>query len=205
MTTIVGIQGDNYAVICTDSRISSFDDSGMAFQITTLGAGTSKVATNGKYILGAAGDVRAINILHHAFTPPPPPAHAYGKKLDQFITRMFIPALRTCFEEQGYANSNRDNGAHIAEQDSTIIAVVHGTVYIIESDYSWTSDTSGIYAIGTGSSYALGALQALIGTKKLTAQQAKVLANKALTVASKFDPYTGSPFQAFSQERDAKK
>lgn len=205
MTTIVGIQGDNYAVICTDSRISSFDDSGMAFQITTLGAGTSKVATNGKYILGAAGDVRAINILHHAFTPPPPPVHAYGKKLDQFITRMFIPALRACFEEQGYANSNRDNGAHIAEQDSTIIAVVHGTVYIIESDYSWTSDTSGIYAIGTGSSYALGALQALIGTKKLTAQQAKVLANKALTVASKFDPYTGSPFQAFSQERDAKK
>jgi ATP-dependent protease HslVU (ClpYQ) peptidase subunit len=78
-------------------------------------------------------------------------------------------------------------------------------VYIIESDYSWTSDTSGIYAIGTGSSYALGALQALIGTKKLTAQQAKTMANKALTVASKFDPYTGSPFQAFSQERDAKK
>lgn len=205
MTTIVGIQGDTYAVICTDSRISSFDDSGMAFQITTLGAGTSKVATNGKYILGAAGDVRAINILHHAFNPPAPPLHAYGKKLDQFITRQFIPSLRACFEEQGYANSNRDNGAHIAEQDSTIIAVVHGTVYIIESDYSWTSDTSGIYAIGTGSSYALGALQALIGAKKLTAQQAKVLANKALTVASKFDPYTGSPFQAFSQERTSKK
>ena len=205
MTTIVGIQGDNYAVICTDSRISSFDDSGMAFQITTLGAGTSKVATNGKYILGAAGDVRAINILHHAFTPPTPPANAYGKKLDQFITRTFIPALRACFEEQGYANSNKDNGAHIAEQDSTIIAVVHGTVYIIESDYSWTSDTSGIYAIGTGSSYALGALQALIGTKKLTSQQARTLANKALTVTSKFDPYTGSPFQAFTQERDAKK
>jgi ATP-dependent protease HslVU (ClpYQ) peptidase subunit len=205
MTTIVGIQGDNYAVICTDSRISSFDDSGMAFQITTLGAGTSKVAYNGKYILGAAGDVRAINILHHAFTPPAPPINAYGKKLDQFITRMFIPALRACFEEQGYANSNRDNGAHIAEQDSTIIVVAHGTVYIIESDYSWTSDTSGIYAIGTGSSYALGALQALIGTKKLTAQQAKTLANKALTVTSKFDPYTGSPFQAFVQERVSKK
>lgn len=205
MTTIVGIQGDNYAVVCTDSRISSFDDSGMAFQITTLGSGTSKVAVNGRYILGAAGDVRAINILHHAFTPPTPPANAYGKKLDQFITRMFIPALRSCFEEQGYANTNRDNGAHIAEQDSTIIVVVHGTVYIIESDYSWTSDTSGIYAIGTGSSYALGALQALIGTKKLTSQQARTLANKALTVTSKFDPYTGSPFQSFIQERDMKK
>jgi ATP-dependent protease HslVU (ClpYQ) peptidase subunit len=205
MTTIVGIQGDNYAVICTDSRISSFDESGMAYQVTTLGAGSSKIAANGKYILGAAGDVRAINILHHAFTPPPPPLHAYGKKLDQFITRQFIPALRTCFDEQGYSVPEREGSEHMAEHGSTIILVVHGTLYIIDGDYSWTSDTAGIYAIGTGSSYALGALQTLAGGKKLSAQQAKTIANKALAVASKFDPYTGSPFQAFTQEREVKK
>lgn len=205
MTTIVGIQGDNYAVVCTDSRVSSFDESGMAFQITTLGAGTSKIASNGKYILGAAGDVRAINILHHSFVPPAPPANAQGKKLDQFITRQFIPALRTCFEEQGYALPERENSSHLAEHSSTIVVIVHGTLYIIEGDYSWTSDTTGIYAIGTGSSYALGALQVLAGGKKLTPQQAKTVANKALMVASKFDPYTGSPFQAFVQERSSKK
>ena len=72
MTTIVAIQGAGYAVIGTDSRISSFDESGMAYQITTLGTGTSKIASNGRYLLGAAGDVRAINILHHAFSPPAP-------------------------------------------------------------------------------------------------------------------------------------
>lgn len=205
MTTIVGIQGDSFAVVCTDSRVSSFDESGMAFQITTLGAGTSKVATNGKYILGAAGDVRAINIIHHAFTPPAPPANAYGKKLDQFITRQFIPSLRHVFDEQGYSLPERDSSDHLAEHSSTIVVVVHGTLYIIEGDYSWTSDTSGIYAIGTGSSYALGALQAFIGGKKLTSQQAKSIGTKALTVASKFDPYTGSPFQSFIQERASKK
>lgn len=205
MTTIVGIQGDTYAVVCTDSRISSLDESGFAFQITTLGSGTSKIATNGKYILGAAGDVRAINILHHAFTPPAPPAHAQGKKLDQFITRQFIPALRNVFDEQGYSSPEKETSEHRAEQYSTIVVVVHGTLYIIEGDYSWTSDTSGIYAIGTGSSYALGALQALAGGKRLTPQQAKTVATKALTVASKFDPYTGSPFQSFMQERETKK
>ena len=205
MTTILGIQGDTYALVATDSRISSFDESGMAFQVTTLGSGTSKIATNGKYILGAAGDVRAINILHHAFTPPPPPTNAYGKKLDQFITRQFIPALRACFEEQGYAVPEREASEHMAEQGSTIIAVVHGTIYIIEGDYSWTSDNNGIYAIGTGSSYALGALQTLAGGKKLTPQQAKTVATKALTVAGKFDPYTGAPFQSFVQERTTKK
>lgn len=173
----------------------------MAFQITTLGAGTSKISTNGKYILGAAGDVRAINILHHSFSPPSPPASYRGKKLDQFITRQFIPALRKCFEEQGYALPERENSSHLAEHSSTIIVVIHGTLYIIEGDYSWTSDTTGIYAIGTGSSYALGALQVLAGGKKLTIEQARSAANKALTVASKFDPYTGSPFQDFVQER----
>lgn len=205
MTTIVGIQGDGYAVVCTDSRISSFDDSGIAYQITTLGNGSSKLTTNGKYILGAAGDVRAINILHHAFTPPQPPTNAHGKKLDQFITRQFIPALRTCFEEQGYAKPERDSSEHLAEQGSTIIVVIHGTIYIIEGDYSWTSDTSGIYAIGTGAPYALGALQVLVNNKKLTGQQAKVAINKALTIASRFDPYTGSPFQTYVQERESKK
>lgn len=205
MTTIVGIQGEDYAVVCTDSRISSFDEAGMAFQITTLGAGTSKIANNGKYILGAAGDVRAINILHHSFTPPTPPANANGKKLDQFITRQFIPALRACFEHQGYALPERENSDHLAEHSSTIVVVIHGTLYIIEGDYSWTSDTTGIYAIGTGSSYALGALQVLAGGKKLTTAQAETVANKALTVASKFDPYTGSPFQSFVQERSLKK
>lgn len=204
MTTIVGIQGDTYAVLCTDSRISSFDDSGTVYQVTTLGAGTSKIAVNGKYIIGAAGDVRAINILHHVFIPPTPPANTYGKKLDQFITRQFIPALRACFDEQGYSSS-KDDKEHIAEHGSTIIVVVHGTVYIIEGDYSWTSDTNGIYAVGTGSSYALGALLTLTTGKQLTPQQAKTVANKALTVASKFDPYTGSPFQSFVQERTSKK
>lgn len=205
MTTIVGIQGDTYALVATDSRISSIDESGFAFQITTLGSGTSKVATNGKYILGAAGDARAINILHHAFIPPAPPAHSYGRKLDQFITRQFIPSLRHVFDDQGYSLPSRESSDHIAEHSSTIVVVVHGTLYIIEGDYSWTSDTSGIYSIGTGSSYALGALQALIGGKKLTPQQAKTVATKALTVASKFDPYTGSPFQTYLQEREPKK
>lgn len=204
MTTIVGIQGDNYAVLCTDSRIASFDDSGSAYQVTTLGAGTSKIAANGKYIMGAAGDVRAINILQHVFVPPIPPTNTLGKKLDQFITRQFIPALRACFDEQGYSSA-KDDKEHIAEQGSTIIVVVHGTIYILEGDYSWTSDSNGIYAVGTGSSYALGALHTLAVGKQLTPQQAKTVANKAIMVASKFDPYTGAPFQAFMQERDSKK
>jgi ATP-dependent protease HslVU (ClpYQ) peptidase subunit len=201
MTTIVAVQGAGYAVIGTDSRISSFDESGMAYQITTLGTGTSKIASNGRYLLGAAGDVRAINILHHAFNPPSPTFKTSGVHLDQFITQKFIPALRECFEQTGYAMPDNDEKTHIAEQSSTILVVVNGVIYIIDGDYSWTSDRTGVYAIGTGSSYALGAIQAIAGGRQLPIPKAKAAINKALSITSKFDPYTGSPFQIYIQEQ----
>ena len=201
MTTIVAIQGSNYAAIGTDSRISSFDEGGMAYQITTLGAGSSKIAFNGKYILGAAGDVRAINILHHSFTPPVPSPATKGKKLDAFITNKFIPALRECFELQGYAMPERDSSEHLAEHGSTILVAIHGTIYVIEGDYSWTSDSTGIYALGTGAPYALGALAVLAKNNSITQPVAKKAILQSLQVASKFDPYTGPPFSTMVQER----
>lgn len=199
MTTVVGIQGDGFALLATDSRISSFDEKGTAYQYTTLGGGSSKVAYNGKYLLGAAGDVRAINILHHAFHPPLCAPTLKGKRLDTFITTKFIPALRHCFEEQGYASPTDKDNSHIAEHESTIIVAVNASIYIIEGDYSWTNDATGLYAAGTGSSYALGALQAL-NHKNPTPQQAKTIALKALNIATKYDPYTGAPHHTYLQE-----
>ena len=70
MTTIIGIQGESFTLICADSQISDVDDNGYATQVVTMREGTGKVQSNGRYLIGAAGDVRAINILHHAFTPP---------------------------------------------------------------------------------------------------------------------------------------
>jgi ATP-dependent protease HslVU (ClpYQ) peptidase subunit len=202
MTTIVGLQGDNFAVVYVDSRISSSDSGGYISQISTLKEGCGKVAVNGKYLLGAAGDVRAINILHHVFQPPTPPINMRGKKLDQFFTAKFIPALRECFEQQGYAIPDiKEDKEHMAEQASTILVVIHGIIYVVDGDYSWTSDSSGMYALGSGSSYALGALQALVTNRKLTIPQAKKLALKALSTAAKFDPYTGSPFHCHIQEQ----
>jgi ATP-dependent protease HslVU (ClpYQ) peptidase subunit len=200
MTTILGIQGETFALICVDSRISSFDSSGSAYQVNTLKEGSGKVAVNGKYLLGAAGDVRAINILHHVFQPPIPAVNLKGKKLDQFFTAKFIPSLRQCFENEGYAIPDKEDKEHMAEQASQILVVIHGSIYVVDGDYSWTSDSSGLYALGTGSSYALGALQALQGPSITTPQQAKKIALKAMTIAAKYDPYTGAPFHTFVQE-----
>lgn len=204
MTTIIAIQGDGFSAVCVDSRISDIDNSGYISQVFTLKEGNCKVAINGKYLLGAAGDMRAINILHHVFQPPTPPPNLRGKKLDEFVTVKFIPALRECFEQQGYAlpDSNEEK-KHIAEHDSTILVSIHGSIYIVDGDYSWASDASGIYALGSGSAYALGALQALVGKKKMTTAHAKLIATKAIAAAARFDPHTGFPYHWFVQETES--
>ena len=167
-------------------------------------AGTSKIAQNGKWLLGAAGDVRAINLLHHALTPPTPPPNLAGRKLDAFITTKFIPALRECFETHGYATPDgNDDKEHMAQQGSTILAVVNATAYVIDGDYSWASDSSGIYALGSGSAFALGAIHALRHNKPIeTPQQAKTIAVRALTITARLDPYTGTPVQTQTQIKD---
>jgi ATP-dependent protease HslVU (ClpYQ) peptidase subunit len=205
VTTIIGIQGDGWAFLACDSRVSSFDTTGLAYQSTTLTPGTGKLASNGKWILGAAGDVRAINLLHHAFSPPTPHPGLRGRKLDQFLTTKFIPALRDCFEEHGYATPDNDEKQHIAEMSSTVIAAVNATIYAVDGDYSWTTDTTGVYALGTGAAYALGAIHALRGNDGInTLRQAKSIATKALTIAARLDPHTGPPIQTHTQTTDAR-
>lgn len=203
MTTIVGIQGDGFAVIANDSRLSDADSSGFVSRISTVRPNAGKVAKNGKYLIGAAGDMRAINVLHHVFTPPTPPANTMGAKLDKFFTSRFIPELRECFESQGYSSPTNEQSDHMAEQGSSIMVAIHGVIYTVDGDYAWATDINGLYAIGTGAPYALGALRALFPKKKLTTAQAKSLALKALTIASHYDPHTGSPFYSHIQEQQA--
>jgi ATP-dependent protease HslVU (ClpYQ) peptidase subunit len=198
MTTILGLQGDNFAVVVADSRITSYDDSESPYQVNTLGGGSAKIATNGKYIIGAAGDMRAINILHHAFTPPAPTESLKGKKLDSFMTSKFVPALRAGLEANGYSGTDKEGRV---THNSDIVVVVNASIYMIESDYGWMSDSRGIYAIGTGSSYALGALEALLPKNKPTLQQAKTCLLKALNIAGRYDVMTGAPYVVLSQER----
>lgn len=200
MTTIVALQGDGFAVVAHDSRVSDLDSSGHIAQVITVRQNASKVAKNGKYLLGAAGDMRAINILHHVFAPPTPPSTATGVKLDKFFTSKFIPDLRECFEAQGYAAPERDSSDHLAEHSSLILVVIHGVIYVVDGTYSWASDINGMYAIGTGSPYALGALKALMPKNKLSPTQAKRMALKALNVSAHYDPHTGGPFIAHIQE-----
>lgn len=185
MTTVLAVQGDGWAIVGFDSLVS--DDNGRTF---ILAQGSSKVAKNGPYLLGAAGDLRAINILAHAFTPPKP-GNLVGSRLDRFITSKFVPELRSCFEDHGYAAREAKERATYG---GVIIAVINGVIYEIDEDYSWIRDASGIYAAGTGGDFAMGALHAMIEsteTSQLQIDKAKRMVKEAISIAIRLDASSG--------------
>lgn len=200
MTTVVGICGDGYAVMCADSRISTIDSDGFTSNIQTLSSSMSKIACVGSYHIGIAGDVRAINIITYAFQPPNPPPSMRGKKLDEFFTTKFIPALRACYEANGYSYvATETNNPRSIESGSSLLVAVNRNIYQVDNDYSWFTDSSGLYAIGTGAAYAMGAL-GILCTKTPTLQQAKKNASKAIAVAAKNDPHSGYPYNVIVQD-----
>lgn len=172
----------------------------LATMKSTLASTQTKLCSIGRYAIALAGDIRGLNLVQHAFAPPQPPANLKGKKLDAFITTKFIPALRECFETHGYSSTaDKDNRAQI-QHGAELVVAINSTIYMVESDYGWGTDTRGIYAGGTGSQYALGALDALMPPKELTPAQAKKLALRALAISARYDPFTGPPFNTLVQE-----
>ena len=189
MTTIAAVQGEGWSVIGYDSRVS--EEEGRTY---ILPKDNGKVFKNGNYIIGVAGDVRAINLLAHVFKPPVCTINTMGVKLDKFMTAVFIPELKKCFEEASYSK----DGDH----ESQIIVLVNGSVYEIGEDYSWCHDVVGAYAVGSGSAYALGVLNALSEGKKRTLTNARSAIKTALAVSAKFDNKTAEPFYLLTQYRE---
>lgn len=196
MTTIIGIQGEDYCLLVADTRITSTSEDGTPNQINTLRQDTSKIAINGKYAIGTAGDLRAINLLTHTLQLPACPPNLKNKKLDEFITNKIIPTIRNLFETHGY--TTHEPKTNKAEHDSELLLAINNTLYLIDGDYAWFTDQTGIYATGTGAPYALGALTAQPTPKNST--QAKKQALKAIAIASKYDPNTGHPYHTHLQQ-----
>lgn len=185
MTTIAAIQGEGWAVVAYDSRVC---EDNRAF---ILPKDAGKVVRNGQYILGAAGDMRAVNLLAHTLKPPLPAATDVGIKLDKFISSKFIPALKECFDQAQYGEKG--------EQDSNILVIIHGTIYEIGSGYDWCHEERGFHGLGTGADYALGAMYQASEGKKRTMSHARSSVKNAVAIACRLDPNSGEPICLLTQ------
>ena len=167
MTTIIGIQGLGSCLLAADSQTTS--EAGRPYVHPEV----QKITKRGKYLIACSGDADACDIIQHVWQPPKPPKKDHYR----FMVIEVSKSIRECLEENDYSIDKDDKDSGF----SALIAL-GGVIYEIDQSYNISLRQDGIYGIGSGSRYAMGALYA--GAEW----------EEALKIAEINDAYTGAPF-----------
>lgn len=162
MTTIVMVEKKGKVEIAFDSKVSYGDATDSLEQ--------PKVFKNNGIVYGVAGAVRFANEVE-LVNVQPPAKNVVGTNLDRWVQTILIPRLQV-------AGAKCDPTGEFWSQMQMLVAVNH-RVYKIGGDFSRVRLTSGLYAIGSGSTFALSALE--MGRS----------AKEAVEYASRKDPWSG--------------
>jgi len=184
MTTIVGVEGIDYAVLVADSQITEDN-------LITIATSTPKIVEVGKYLIGVSGDTRPGDILAYNWKPP-----AYrGENPAQFMGRKIIPSIITAFTDNNYDYNKVDK-----DDGFDYLIAFNGNIFRIACDLSFFQTNHGTYGIGSGGQLALGYLYSVI-KPDVDLAYAKRHARKAVEIASVLDSNTNKPLQLVVQER----
>lgn len=179
MTTIVGIVKNGHVIMGADSLVTAGNNRYIHPQML-------KIINNNGYLVGGAGDVLACDILMHMWIPPMPNA-TQRKNLYKFMITDVVPSMREGLEENGYKIDPSDK-----ESGFEMLIALDGELFHISDDFSVLMDETGIYGVGSGSPWAVAALDA------------GATVEKALEIAEKRSPYTAGPFQIVKQSKQVK-
>lgn len=178
MTTIVGVQNADGCVIASDSRVA---EGGKVYTHPEM----VKAVERGNYIVAGAGDYRALQVVLHGWNPPMVTAKA-KQNLYEFVINKVAPSLKATLLEAGIDfGKSTDNDDKFELQ---LIIGINGTLFEIDSDFAVAMNDTGLYAIGSGGDYALGALHA--GVSVLDAMRIAAINNNG----------TSAPFHILEQE-----
>jgi ATP-dependent protease HslVU (ClpYQ) peptidase subunit len=171
VTTIIGIEYEDRAVIVADSRVT--DDAGRIYAHKVM----KKIAKRGALIIAGAGEVAPCDIAQNIWNPPQFTAKD-KKDVYRFMITKVMPSLRKCLIDNGY-NFEEDKKDGMRFQ---FLIACGGEIFDIDEDLSVMKSDDNFYAIGSGGPYALGALYA--GSQPEFAMQ----------IASKVSAYSAPPF-----------
>ena len=184
MTTLVGVQGKDFVVFAADSQITDNDQRIISIQ-------TPKIIHVGKYLLGVTGDSRPGDIMAYNWSPP---AYKPTYHPVDFMGKRTIPSIYSAFKDNGYEVDAK-------ETNFSYLLSFNAYLFSIGGDLSFNASEMGLFPAGSGGNYALGylyPLQAKSYNKLLTP---KVVAEKAIKIASILDVNTCPPIQLEVQMR----
>lgn len=179
MTTIVGVQTADGCIIASDSRVTS---NGKVYTHPEM----VKAVERGSYLIGGAGDYRALQVVLHGWAPPLVTAKA-KTNLYEFMINKVAPSLKVALTEAGIEFSKNPEDSENKFELNLLIAI-NGSIFEIDSDFAVAMNDMGLYAIGSGGDYALGALHA--GASAL----------EAIRIAAINNNDTSAPFYILEQQ-----
>ncbi len=175
MTCIVGIEKDGQAFIGGDSACG--------YESMVRVIESEKVFNNYGFVIGYTSSFRMGQILRHQI-----PSYELADKLtssysERYVVSEFIESIRKAFKDLGYAKieSNEESGG-------SFLLGVRGNIWLVESDYQVERFADGLYAIGCGAEFALGALKA---TEDMPIEK-RIL--NALEISAYYSAFVKPPF-----------
>lgn len=175
MTTIIGVQYEDSCVIASDSRVAA---SGKVYTHPDM----VKAVERGSYIIGGAGDYRALQVVLHGWIPPVVTAKA-KTNLYEFVINKVAPSLKTALTDAGIEFNKSAEDKFELE----VILGVNGSLFEIDSDFAVAMNDNNFYGVGSGGDFALGALHA--GASVLDAMRIAAINNNG----------TSAPFHILEQ------
>ncbi len=118
---------------------------------------------------------------------PPRPQGGEWSDLYHFMIAKVVPSLKACFKENEYKWDVEDD-----ESKFCFLIAIGGQVFELADDMSISLTDTGFYGVGSGSSYAIGALEAGASL------------SEALEIAARNDAYTSGPFLYYTQPQPKK-
>jgi ATP-dependent protease HslVU (ClpYQ) peptidase subunit len=177
MTTVIAIQHDHGVEMIADSQINS---TGKPYFHEDM----VKIVERNKFLIGVAGRVVALQAIQNSWNPPALSAN-YKGSIYNFVITKIVPSLKMFIDESKmFSDKEKEDGELFS-----ILLAIKGEVFEIDEDYSVSRRADGIYAIGSGSDFALGALMA--GAESIDAMQ----------IAASLDVNTHAPFISLFQEK----
>lgn len=168
MTTIIGIQEPKYCILAADAQTTA---EGRPY----LSTRQPKISENSDYLLATAGQGNSCDAILFNWKPP------VQRELDPYLHMVttVVPSMRITLQKYD-AMPTTDDGLEV-------LVAFKGTLFEVATDFTVLMRDDGIYGIGSGAAYAIGALH--MGATPL----------EALHIAELNDVYTTGPFDIRKQ------
>lgn len=169
MTTIAAIQKLHGWELAADGQTTSGDR-------PFASVDQAKIIKRADYTFACAGKGYACDVAAFHWIPPESRALDSTQQTYQHIVKHVIPSLRETFEQHAVTFDG--------DESFQMLLAHQGLLVQIECDFTVLMEDSGLYAIGSGAAYALGAMAAGVDPPE------------AVRIASLFDIWTGSDVES---------